>query len=158
MNQTHSGQWWRKRCLRCAIMDNVFYPLDDKMSMQQSTFSRQLFPLRRAKKHLRSLSDCPPLQFLLPQQRQPLAFPFLYLLASSLSFTYFSSGLQCNFIPSNTETDTSGYTKLLRTQTKTLAPSVGLSDALVLVCHIFFICVCFLLQTLFLIHNAKHSL
>lgn len=76
MNQTHSGQWWRKRCLQSAIMDNVLHPLDDKMSMQWSTFSRRLFPLRRAKKHLRSSSDCPPLQFLLPQQHQPLAFRF----------------------------------------------------------------------------------
>ncbi len=57
-------------------MDNVLHPLDDKMSMQWSTFSRRLFPLRRAKKHFRSPSDCPPLQCLLPHQHQPLALRF----------------------------------------------------------------------------------
>lgn len=50
-----------------------------------------------------------------------------FILACSLSFTYFSSGLHFNFLPSHT------HTKLIKPRTQALAPSVGLGSAFVLV-------------------------
>ena len=71
--RSQCSERWKKLCLQSAIMASVHHPLNDKMSMRWSAFCRRLFPLRRAKKHFRSPSDCPPQPSLLPPQHQPLA-------------------------------------------------------------------------------------
>ena len=131
-------------------MDNVLHPLDDKMSMQWSTFSQRLFPLRRAKKHFRSPCGCPPLQCLLPQRHRPKPFVFLYLLACSLSFTYFSSGLQWFHPLAHTNT------KPLSTLKHKLWPHLLDLAVLLFLFVPSFIFVCFLMHSPLWMHKVIH--
>lgn len=137
--------------MQSAIMDNVLHPLDDKMSLQRSTFSRRLFPLRRAKKHFRSPSDCPPLQCLLPHQHQPLALRFPLSTCLQSVIYLFLQRAPMWFHPLHTHTH-KWLHKASPPQTQALAPSVGL----VLVCPSFII-VCFLMQNPSWIHKVIHS-
>lgn len=105
--------------------------------------------------HFKSPSDCPPLQFLLPQH-QPLALRFPLSACLQSVIYLFLQWPEMRFHPlRHTNKHTSSYTKLQFTQIQTLAPSVGLSDALVLFVP-FYYCL-FLMHCLLWTHKVIHS-